>query len=107
MKIITIEDAIKELKNQIAIGSGSLLVGEVNVEYDNQVLVTSGDALDEILKNKDLNAHKIMLRAMLNVYRGPRALYSRTENKIFLITTPDQEKAKQLYRTIKQDHHCD
>ncbi|TOB76094.1 hypothetical protein [Vibrio parahaemolyticus] len=107
MKIITVEDAIKELKKQIAIGSGSLLVGGVNIEYDNQVLVTSGDALDEILKNEHLNAHKIMLRAMLNTHRGPRALYSRTENKLFLITTLDQEKAKQLYRTIKQDHHCD
>ncbi|ELA4930586.1 hypothetical protein RFS42_002327 [Vibrio vulnificus] len=107
MKIITVEDAIKELKKQIAIGSGSLLVGGVNIEYDNQVLVTSGDALDEILKNEHLNAHKIMLRVMLNIHRGPRALYSRTENKLFLITTLDQEKAKQLYRTIKQDHHCD
>ncbi len=29
MKIITVEDAIKELKKQIAIGSGSLLVGGV------------------------------------------------------------------------------
>lgn len=98
---------LDDLKEQMIRGKGPWLAGNVSLEYDGKVIVTSAQALQVMLEKTETVYHMIsvMAKIIMGQRQEPLMMHSKEHDKLFLIITQVQKEHADLKRRIQADYN--